>query len=83
MYFRKLTMTPPLLHLLILIRARLFMLSIAHPDKYYQLFLSQGVGMGIGAGLVYVPAVAVQAHHWSTRRAVAMGIVVTGEYAFS
>ena len=34
--------------------------------------------MGIGAGLIYLPAVAVQAHHWKARRAFAMGIVITG-----
>ncbi|KAI0057037.1 MFS general substrate transporter [Artomyces pyxidatus] len=56
----------------------LFMVSIAHPDKYYQIFLSQGVGMGIGAGLLYIPAMAVQAHHWRARRALAMGAVITG-----
>ncbi|KAF9069387.1 major facilitator superfamily domain-containing protein [Rhodocollybia butyracea] len=46
----------------------LFMLSIAHTDKYYQIFLSQGVGMGIGAGLIYLPAVAVQSRHWQAHR---------------
>ncbi|KAI0311458.1 MFS general substrate transporter [Amylostereum chailletii] len=56
----------------------LFMLSLAHPDKYYQIYLSQGLGMGIGAGILYVPAVAIQAHHWKRRRALAMGIVATG-----
>lgn len=54
------------------------MVSLADPDKYYQVYLSQGLGMGIGAGLLYLPAVAIQAHHWRARRALAMGIVVTG-----
>ncbi|KAL4260548.1 Proton-linked Monocarboxylate Transporter [Pleurotus pulmonarius] len=56
----------------------LCMVSLAHTDTYYQVYLSQGVGLGIGAGLLYVPAVAVQAHHWKRRRAFAMGVVVTG-----
>ncbi|KAI0047179.1 MFS general substrate transporter [Auriscalpium vulgare] len=56
----------------------LMMLSIAHTDKYYQLFLSQGVGMGIGGGMVYVPALAVQAEHWRNRRTLAMGIASCG-----
>jgi MFS family permease len=56
----------------------LFMLSLAQLNHYYQIFLCQGVGMGIGAGLLYVPALAIQAHHFRQRRALAMGIVVTG-----
>ena len=39
------------------------MLSLADTSKYYQLLLSQGIGMGLGGGLVLVPAVSVQAHH--------------------
>ena len=54
------------------------MLSLAQLNQYYQIFLCQGVGMGIGAGLIYVPALAIQAHHFRQRRALAMGIVVTG-----
>jgi MFS family permease len=54
------------------------MLSLAQLNHYYQIFLCQGVGMGIGAGLLYVPALAIQAHHFRQRRALAMGIVVTG-----
>ncbi|KAH9934401.1 major facilitator superfamily domain-containing protein [Fomitopsis serialis] len=56
----------------------MFMLSLAHPQKYYQLVLSQGIGMGIGSGLMLVPAMSVQAHHWRTRRSLAMGIVMMG-----
>ncbi|KAJ4469214.1 MFS general substrate transporter [Lentinula aciculospora] len=55
----------------------IFMLSIAHTSKYYQLFLSQGLAAGLGAGLVYVPVLAVQSHHWRRLRPVAMGIVIT------
>lgn len=54
------------------------MLSIAHTDKWYQLFLSQGLGTGIGGGLIYIPSLAVQAHRWRTHRSLAMGIVFTG-----
>ncbi|KAF8490873.1 MFS general substrate transporter [Gautieria morchelliformis] len=56
----------------------LFMLSIVSLDHYYQIFLSQGVGMGIGSGLIYLPAMGVQAHHWKARRSIAMGVVITG-----
>ncbi|EIM82299.1 MFS general substrate transporter [Stereum hirsutum FP-91666 SS1] len=56
----------------------LMMVSIAHHEKYYQIFLSQGLGMGIGAGLLYSPAVAVQAHHWRKHRSLAIGIAFSG-----
>lgn len=57
---------------------RLFMVSLVHQDKYYQIFLSQGLGMGIGAGVLFVPAMAVQAHHWRRRRPLAIGVVTAG-----
>ncbi|KZV75730.1 MFS general substrate transporter [Peniophora sp. CONT] len=56
----------------------LFMLSLADPRSYYQVFLSQGLGAGLGVGLLYVPALAVQAHHWRRRRTLAMGITISG-----
>lgn len=56
----------------------LFMLSLAKPDGYYQIFLSQGIGFGVAIGLTNVPAIAVVSHHFQRRRAVAMGIVVAG-----
>lgn len=40
----------------------LFMVSIADASKYWQLMLSQGVGMGIGQGLILVPLYAIQGH---------------------
>lgn len=54
------------------------MLSLANPRSYYQIILSQGVGMGIGSGLLLVPAISVQAHHWRKHRSLAMGIVLAG-----
>ncbi|KAI0072189.1 MFS general substrate transporter [Panus rudis PR-1116 ss-1] len=75
-YFRHTVITGAILYVF-----SIFMLSLAHPDKYYQLFLSQGVGMGIGAGMLYMPATAVQARHWTKRRPLAMGIVSSGSSA--
>ncbi|KAI0711315.1 major facilitator superfamily domain-containing protein [Earliella scabrosa] len=58
----------------------LFMLSLVDTTKFYQIFLSHGLGVGLGSGLIFVPALSVQAHHWKKRRALAMGIVLSGEY---
>ncbi|KAL0568095.1 hypothetical protein V5O48_013895 [Marasmius crinis-equi] len=43
-----------------------------------QVFLSLGLGFGIGAGAIYVPSIAVLAHHFTTKRSLAMGIAVAG-----
>ncbi|KAJ7917357.1 hypothetical protein B0H13DRAFT_2322457 [Mycena leptocephala] len=42
------------------------------------LFPAQGIGAGLGAGIVYVPSVAVVAHYLPKRRALAMSIVASG-----
>lgn len=55
------------------------MLSLAHTEHYYQLYLTQGLLAGIGGGFLYLPAVAIQAHHWRERRALAMGVAITGK----
>jgi MFS family permease len=54
----------------------IFMLSLS--KNYWQIFLSQGVCMGIGAGLLYVPSVALLGLSFSTKRSVAQGIVTSG-----
>ena len=56
------------------------MLSLTDTSNHYQLLLSQGIGMGLGGGLVLVPAVSVQAHHWKKQRSLAMGITFTGMF---
>ncbi|KAK7443192.1 hypothetical protein VKT23_015790 [Stygiomarasmius scandens] len=54
-----------------------FMVSLTHAGQYYQVFLSQGFGMGIGVGLCYVPALVTAANHFPGRQAIAMGIVIS------
>ncbi|KAG2151400.1 MFS general substrate transporter [Suillus clintonianus] len=56
----------------------LFMLSLAKPNGYYQIFLSQGIGSGFAIGLTNVPSIAVVSHHFQRRRAFTMGLVVVG-----
>jgi MFS family permease len=46
--------------------------------KYWQLFLSQGVCMGIGNGLQFCPTVAILAHYFTKHRSVAIGIAASG-----
>lgn len=44
----------------------------------HQVFLSQGVGMGLGMGLVFVPTVSIPSHYFKRRRALVAGIVLSG-----
>jgi MCP family monocarboxylic acid transporter-like MFS transporter 10 len=55
-----------------------FMLSLTKSGHYYQVFLTQGLGAGIGLGLLFLPAIGVISHHFNKRRGLAMGIAVSG-----
>lgn len=61
------------------------MLSLS--TKYYQVMLSQGVCVGTGAGLIYVPAIAMVSTQFTTKRAIAIGLITSGAslgtYSFS
>ncbi|KAG1840777.1 MFS general substrate transporter [Suillus tomentosus] len=72
-YFYHLIIAGSFLHSL-----SLFMLSMSKPDHYYQIFLSQGLGLGIASGLVYIPTMAVISHHFRRRRTLVMTFVATG-----
>ncbi|KAJ7153928.1 MFS general substrate transporter [Mycena crocata] len=54
-----------------------FMLSLVKPHHFYQALLSQGFGMGIGSGLVFLPSLGLASHYFRSRRAVAMGIMIS------
>ncbi|KDR74762.1 hypothetical protein GALMADRAFT_157350 [Galerina marginata CBS 339.88] len=56
----------------------LFLLSLAKPQQYFQVFLSQGVGMGIGLGFTFVPTVSIVVHHFNRKKVLATGIVMSG-----
>ncbi|KAJ7202130.1 MFS general substrate transporter [Mycena pura] len=56
----------------------LFALSFAQRNKLYQVFLAQGIANGIGAGMTYVPCMAVISHHFQKRRALALTLVASG-----
>ncbi|KAF2022134.1 MFS general substrate transporter [Aaosphaeria arxii CBS 175.79] len=70
-YFRSMLITGN-----VLIVIGLMMLSLC--DQYWQIFLAQGLCMGLGAGLLYVPSLALVGIWFDKRRAVAMGIVMSG-----
>ncbi|KAF9265038.1 MFS general substrate transporter [Marasmius fiardii PR-910] len=56
----------------------LFMLSLTKPGQYYQVFLCQGLGMGIGVGCIQLHVTTMVSRHFIRRRSFAYGIALTG-----
>ncbi|CZR54738.1 related to monocarboxylate transporter [Phialocephala subalpina] len=54
----------------------MMMLSIS--TQYYQVFLSQGVCVGVGCGLLYVPTMSLVGGSFKHRRAIAMSLMTSG-----
>jgi len=52
------------------------MLSLC--KEYYQVILAQAICVGIGAGCLFVPSVAILSTYFSTKIAGAMGIAAAG-----
>ena len=46
--------------------------------EYWQIFLAQGLCVGLGAGCLFLPSYAVVAAYFTTKRALAIGIVASG-----
>ena len=46
--------------------------------SYYQIILAQGVLVGVGAGCLFVPSVAIVATYFTTKRALMTGITAAG-----
>ncbi|KDN35743.1 MFS general substrate transporter [Tilletiaria anomala UBC 951] len=64
-----------------------FMLSLCQAGMFAPILLSQGIGMGAGLGLAYLPVSGVVSQHFNKRRGLAMGVITTGSslggFAFS
>ncbi|KZV74762.1 MFS monocarboxylate transporter-like protein [Peniophora sp. CONT] len=54
----------------------LMMTSLA--TSYYQVILAQGICLGMGSGLLFIPSVAIVATYFERKRALAVGISVCG-----
>ncbi|KAH8173917.1 major facilitator superfamily protein [Sarocladium implicatum] len=54
----------------------IFMTSIA--KEYWQIFLAQGVCLGIGLGLLFMPAISIVSSYFKERRAFALTLAASG-----
>jgi len=54
------------------------MLSFVQPGKFWQIFLTQGLLMGLTIAFGIQPALTVVGQHFKRQRALAMGLVSTG-----
>ncbi|KAF1987174.1 MFS general substrate transporter [Aulographum hederae CBS 113979] len=66
-----------------LIGAGSFLLVFGHMmlslcTEYWQVFLAQGLCIGLGTGLTFVPSVAILATYFDTRLATSMGVAAAG-----
>ncbi|KAJ7800464.1 major facilitator superfamily domain-containing protein [Mycena olivaceomarginata] len=58
--------------------ASIFMISLTQQHQYYQVFLAQAVGSGIGQSLLFLPSLSIIGQHFKRHRAFATGIGVSG-----
>lgn len=54
----------------------IFTLSLS--TQYYQIFLTQGICMGLGSGFLYMPGLALVGRSFTKHRSIALGIVSCG-----
>jgi hypothetical protein len=60
-----------------------FLFTVVDVENYAGVFCTLGVMVGAGGGLLYVPAISIQALHWREHSGLAMGIVYSGTYLLS
>lgn len=49
-------------------------------SRYYEFILAQGVLFGIACGMIFTPVVSIVGQDFTTRRALAMGVVHSGAF---
>ncbi|KAI0314322.1 MFS general substrate transporter [Amylostereum chailletii] len=54
------------------------MMMTSISSKYYQVFLAQGVCVGLGCGCLFVPSVAIVSTYFSKKRSFAVGLAASG-----
>ncbi|OKP10853.1 hypothetical protein PENSUB_3673 [Penicillium subrubescens] len=54
------------------------MMMTSLSTKYYQVFLAQGICLGLGSGCLFTPGISLVGQYFSTRRGLATGIAASG-----
>jgi len=54
------------------------MMMTSISTEYYQIFLAQGVCVGLGSGCLFIPSVAIVATYFSKKRSFAVGLAASG-----
>lgn len=54
------------------------MMMTSISNKYYQVFLAQGICVGLGCGCLFTPSIAIISTYFSSKRALATGIAASG-----
>ncbi|KIM38503.1 hypothetical protein M413DRAFT_30053 [Hebeloma cylindrosporum] len=72
-YFYHLMISGTIIHAI-----SLFALSLSQKNVYYQVFLTNGVGIGLSSGLTYTASVSIPGHYFRKRRSLAVGILSSG-----
>jgi MFS family permease len=54
------------------------LVATSFSQRYWHFLVSQGICVGLGAGLLYLPSVAVPAQYFSSNIMLATGLVATG-----
>ncbi|KAF2184876.1 MFS general substrate transporter [Zopfia rhizophila CBS 207.26] len=54
----------------------MFMVSLA--TQYYQPFLAQGICIGLGMGILYMPGLSVPSSYFKEKKSLAVGIIASG-----
>ncbi|KAF5347943.1 hypothetical protein D9756_010121 [Leucocoprinus leucothites] len=62
----------------LIVSLALFMLSFTKPNQYYLAFICQGLGLGLGGGMIYIPSQAVVSQYFDKRQPMALAIVLSG-----
>lgn len=61
-----------------MMHSSLFLLSITGEEELGKAFVFQGIGMGVGMGLVFIPTIVVPLYYFKHRKGLAVGVAMSG-----